>query len=291
MRVVVLGAPRTWHAQQLERALTDRGHEVVGVPITRVVCHVHDGVRLSDPDGRTLHDADAALVRGIPRGSLEQVVHRLDVLHLLETLGLRVLNAPRAIERTVDKQLASALLARAGLATPATVTCERSQDALTAFDALGGDVVVKPLFGAMGHGIARIDDRDVAHRVFRALELERAVFYLQRTLAGERRRDLRVLVLGDAVLGAIERVTDHWKANVAGGARPAAAEPTAAEAELAVAAAHAVGAELAGVDLLTVPGRPTHVIEVNGIPGWQALQRCTGVDVAAAIAERLAAAR
>ena len=63
--------------------------------------------------------------------------------------------------------------------TPATVVCERYDDAMDAFKRLGGDVVVKPLFGAMGNGIVRVEDRDVAHRVFRALELERTVYYVQ----------------------------------------------------------------------------------------------------------------
>ena len=67
--------------------------------------------------------------------------------------------------------------------TPPTIACERYDGAMRAFERLGGDVVVKPLFGAMGNGIVRVEDRDVAHRVFRALELERAVYYVQRTVA------------------------------------------------------------------------------------------------------------
>ena len=92
------------------------------------------------------------------------------------------INGPRAIERTVDKFLASALLARAGVPTPRTIACERVEDALEAFEELGGDVIVKPLFGSMGAGMTRVDDADVAYRVFHALALERAVYYLQETL-------------------------------------------------------------------------------------------------------------
>jgi glutathione synthase/RimK-type ligase-like ATP-grasp enzyme len=42
-----------------------------------------------------------------------------------------------------------------------------------------------------------------------------------------------------------------------------------------------VGARIAGVDLLYDQGGPGYVIEVNGVPGWQALRRVTGIDVAA----------
>src|SRR3954452_15987804 len=181
MRVAILGSTGGWHAERLERALTARGHACGFAPVTRLVARIDGGVALR---GReiVLDACDVVLVRGVPRGSLEQVVFRVDTLHALAAAGVRVVNGARAIERTVDKFLASALLATAGVPTPRTVACERAEDALAAFGDLGGDVVVKPLFGSMGFGMARVDDVDVAQRVFRALEVERAVYYLQETV-------------------------------------------------------------------------------------------------------------
>ena len=164
------------------------------------------------------------------------------------------------------------MLALAGVPTPPTIVCERYDDAMQAFERLGGDVVVKPLFGAMGNGIVRVEDRDLAHRMFRALELERAVYYVQRTIAPAGRRNLRVLVVAGEVAGAMERVSDSWRANVARGARPRAVALTEAERGLALAAAGALEADIAGVDLLVTPDGEVVVLEVNGIPGWQALQ-------------------
>jgi len=212
------------------------------------------------------------LVRGLPRGSLEQVIFRMDALHVLAEHGVRCVNRPRAIERTIDKSWAGAVLARAGVPTPPTLVCERYDDAMEAFERLGGDVVVKPLFGAMGNGIVRIEDRDLAHRVFRALELERTVYYVQQTVAPAGRRDLRVLVLGGEIAGAMERTTDSWRANIARGGRPRAVRLTDEQRALAIAAAGAVEADVAGVDMLVVPDGEILVVEVNGIPGWQALQ-------------------
>jgi RimK family alpha-L-glutamate ligase len=215
---------------------------------------------------------DLLIVRGLPRGSLEQVIFRMDALHVLAAQGVRCVNHPRAIERTIDKSWAGAALGLAGVPTPPTIVCERCEDAMRAFEQLGGDVVVKPLFGAMGNGIVRVEDPDVAHRVFHALELERAVYYVQRTIAPAGRRNVRVLVVAGEVAGAMERVTDSWRANVARGARPRAVALTAAEGALARAAAAAVEADVAGVDLLVAPDDEVVVLEVNGIPGWQALQ-------------------
>ena len=238
------------------------------MPVTRMVGRIDGDVAVDSLEG-----CDAVIVRGIPRGSLEQVIFRVDALH---TLAVPCVNSPRALERTIDKFLASALLARAGVPTPRTIACERRDDALEAFDELGGDVIVKPLFGAMGAGMTRIDDRDVAYRVFHALELERAVYYLQEALQPD--RDLRAFVVGGRVLAAIERVGAGWRANLARGAQARATELSAEQERLCLAATEALGTDYAGVDLLG-----DHVLELNGIPGWHGLQEATGADVAAAL--------
>jgi RimK family alpha-L-glutamate ligase len=222
-----------------------------------------------------LDGCDAVIVRGIPRGSLEQVVFRVDALHALVERGVACVNRPRAIERTIDKFLASALLARAGVPTPRTIACERPGDALEAFAELGGDVIVKPLFGSMGVGMTRVDDADVAERVFAALALERAVYYLQEALPHDG-RDLRALVVGGRVTAAIERVGAGWRGNLARGARARPTRLTAAQERLCLEAASALGVDYAGVDLLH-----DQVLELNSIPGWHGVQAATGVDVAA----------
>jgi RimK family alpha-L-glutamate ligase len=236
-----------------------------------------------------LEGCDAVLVRGIPRGSLEQVIFRVDVLHALVERGVACVNGPRAIERTVDKFLASALLARAGVPTPRTIACERPEDALDAFEELGGDVIVKPLFGSMGAGMTRVDDADVAYRVFHALSLERAVYYLQEALPHDG-CDLRALVVGGQVLAAIERVGSGWRANLARGARARPAALSAEQERLCVEAAEVVGADYAGVDLLRAADGREYVLELNGIPGWRGLQEATGADVAAALVAHVEAA-
>jgi RimK family alpha-L-glutamate ligase len=287
LRVGVLGATGSWHTRRLLEALDARGHATLAIPATRLQSEVdeHGDVHVLGPEGDVLDELDLLLVRGLPRGSLEQVIFRVDVLHVLAAGGVRCVNGPRAIERTVDKSWASAVLAAAGVPTPPTIVCERYEVAMQAFERLGGDVVVKPLFGAMGNGIVRIEDRDLAHRVFRALELERAVYYVQRTFAPAGRRDLRVLVVAGRIAAAMERVSDSWRANIARGARPRPVALSAAEGELALAAAAALEADVAGVDLLVAPDGETVVVEVNGIPGWQALQSICDEDITARVVE------
>jgi RimK family alpha-L-glutamate ligase len=280
MRVAVIGSTGGWHAERLERALAARGHTCAFAPVTRIVGRIDGGFAARSRDV-ALDECDVVIVRAIPRGSLEQIVFRVDALHALAAAGVRAVNGALAIEHTIDKFLASALLAAAGVPTPRTVACERAEDALAAFDELGGDVIVKPLFGSMGFGMARVEDRDVAQRVFRALEIERAVYYLQETLPHDG-VDVRALVVGDRVVAAIERVGNGWRANLALGARARPVALSGERAETCVRAAAVLGCDYAGVDLLG-----DDVLEVNGIPGWHGVEDATGVDVAAALVGHL----
>jgi len=287
VKIAVLGARGGWHEARLVEALEARGAVPAVVSITRLVGPVGGGVALAD-QGVVLDECDAVVVRAIPGGSLEQIIFRVDALHRLSRLGIPVFNGPRCIERSVDKYHTSCLLEEAGLPTPRTIACERFEDAMDALQTLGGDVVLKPLFGAEGRGMVRISDPDIAYRTFRALELTRSVYYLQAYVPHEG-RDIRAFVLGDAVLGAMVRRGRHWKTNVAQGATVEALDLPADLAKLAVEAARVVEAEYAGVDLLPCADGGHFVIEVNGIPGWQGLQRTTAVDVAGAIADHILA--
>jgi len=233
-----------------------------------------------------LDRAEVVLARIIPSGSLEQIIFRVDALHRLEDRGVRVVNSAGTIERTVDKFWTSSLLEQCGLPTPETVVCESPTEAFEAFRRMG-DVGVKPLFGSMGLGMVRVTDEEMAWRVFRTIEEIRGVYYLQRTIDHEG-RDIRVFVLGQRVLGAIERRSPGWRTNLARGGTARAIELPDEWGALALRAAAAVGAEYAGVDLLPSRDGQVYLIEVNGIPGWQGFQEATGLDVAGALIDQLA---
>jgi RimK family alpha-L-glutamate ligase len=287
LTVAILGSSGGWHAQRLIDALAARGHEHRLAAVTRMAGRVDGDVAVRSREV-ALDACDAVIVRGIPRGSLEQVIFRVDALHALEASGVTCVNGPRALERTVDKFLASALLARAGVPTPRTIACERRDEALEAFEELGGDVIVKPLFGSMGAGMTRVDDADVAYRVFHALEMERAVYYLQETLPHDG-SDQRAFVIGGRVLAAIERFGSGWRANLARGAIARPTELSTAEEQLCLHAAEVLGVDYAGVDLLRAADGRDYVLELNGIPGWRGLQEATGADVATALVEHVEA--
>jgi RimK family alpha-L-glutamate ligase len=299
MRAVILSARTGWHTDELCRALAAREHVGVVLPYEGLIARIGSGAAgaglkagptpgLSSADVPIL-DADVVLARIIPGGSLEQVIYRVDALHWIEDRGLPVINSPRAIERSVDKFYTSALLHEAGLPTPETIVCEGIDEAMAAVRAMG-DVVIKPIFGSLGHGMVRVSDPDVALRIVRALAQTKPVFYVQRAIDHDG-RDVRVFVVGGRVLGAIERRAPDgdWRTNVARGGTALPFDLPAAWEQLAVRAAAAIGADYAGVDLLPSRDGDVFVLEINGIPGWEGLQKATGLDVAGAIVEQVEA--
>jgi ribosomal protein S6--L-glutamate ligase len=285
VNIIVLGNEGSWYVADLQRAAAARGDRCHRWDFTRLAAMVGSSGSSVHHEAERLENVDAVIVRTMPPGSLEQVVFRMNLLARLEAAGVTVLNSPRAIECAVDKFLATALLQNSGLPVPETFVCENSDDALLALDRLGGDVVVKPLFGAEGRGITRVSDPDIGLRVFRTLERIGAVLYLQRFVEHEG-FDVRVLVLDGKVIGSMKRRSaSDFRTNVA---RDAIAEPheaTETERRYAVQSAAAVGARIAGVDLLYDRGGGLYVIEVNAVPGWRAFQKVTGIDVAARVLE------
>jgi RimK family alpha-L-glutamate ligase len=276
MKIALLAAGDGWHVRDLVRAAAALGHDAAPVDFRRLSARVAAG-----PD--SLAAFDAVLVRTMPPGSLEQVVFRMDALHRLQARGALVLNPPLALEACVDKYLAAARLEAAGLPVPPTVVCQHADAALEAFAALGGDVVVKPLFGSEGRGMVRVADPDLAWRTFRTLERLQCVLYLQRFI-DHPGWDLRVFVLGGRVLAAMRRhANGGWRTNVAQGGKGELARVTPEQQRIALAAAAALAAPVAGVDLLPDRSGGWYVLEVNAVPGWRALTPVTGMDVAAEI--------
>jgi len=230
-----------------------------------------------------LKDLSALIVRPIGRGSLEEIVFRMDMLHRLKRMGLYIVNPPEAIERCVDKYAILAILEENGIPVPRTAVTESQDEALKAFHDLGGDVVVKPIFGSRGVGSTRISDPEIAQTVFSAITFYHGVIYIQEYVP-HGFSDIRAFVIGDQVAAAMRRVATSWKTNYSQGARPEPIKLDSEMEELAVKSAKLVKCKVAGVDILETPKGPL-VVEVNSQPGWRGLQSVASIDIAEAIVD------
>jgi len=241
---------------------------------------MHPRVSLGEVD--LPKELSALLVRPIGRGSLDEIIFQLNILHEFVRNGLPVVNPPASIEKGADKYYTLALLSESNLPVPKTFVTEDVEEALKAFQRFGGDAIVKPVFGSRGIGAARISDLDIAERAFRTLRFYRHVIYIQEFVP-HGTRDIRSFVVGDRVVAAMMRVSSSWKTNVSRGAKPVPLTPTSEVEEITVKAAKTIGCEIAGVDLLE--SKEGFVInEINSQPGWKGLQTTTKVDIADEIA-------
>jgi RimK family alpha-L-glutamate ligase len=202
---------------------------------------------------------------------------RLDVLHSLdgvepgawafETLeerGCRLLNRRHSIFAAHDKRRTTKVLAEAALPHPATQVV-RGADAEIELEP---PFVVKPPFGSWGEDVVLCQDRRALMDCLRGLRDRpwfRTTGAVVQELVPSIGHDLRLVVAGRRVVGAIERVAPagEWRTNVALGGirRPVVPPPRACD--LAVAAATALGIDLVGIDLLPVGAGEYVVLELN----------------------------
>jgi ribosomal protein S6--L-glutamate ligase/tetrahydromethanopterin:alpha-L-glutamate ligase len=278
---IVTRNENSWSSTQLREAMIKQNVTPICFSLRKLVARVGYEPKNSASGVNIVEDLPALIVRPIPPGSLEEIIFRLDALHRLERLGVLFVNPPLSIERSVDKYHALTFLEEAGLPVPRTAVTESHEEALKAFHELGGDVVVKPLFGSRGIGSARISDADVATRVFRAISLYRGVIYLQEYVP-HGVSDIRAFVVGGEVIASMRRVGNDWKTNVSQGAKPVSIKLSEELEDLAVTACNVIGCKVAGVDLLEGQYEPV-VVELNSQPGWKGLQSVTKMNIAAEI--------
>lgn len=292
-RLGVFGKREGWYVRDLQRAGGGMSVEVLGFPDIVAGCGPHAtdvwlDVAFPAPAKRNLGgertDLDAVLVRTMPLGSVEQIIFRMNVLHAAQRSGLTVLNSPRSLEIAIDKWLTLDCLQQAGLPILPTIGCQTRQAALAAWDQLGRDCVVKPLFGGEGRGIMRVSDEEMAWRVFGTLENLHSVIYLQAFLAHPG-YDLRLLVIGDEIYAVKRASVTDWRTNLSRGATAIPYDPSEEERSMALRAARAIGGEIVGVDLLPSLSGEVYVLEVNAVPGWRGTGRALGVDVGRKVVE------
>ncbi len=267
-----------WSVMQLKQALADHNVQHVCFTLPQVVARVGYGPLLTVAKTDLAKELNAMIIRPIGKGSLEEIVFRMDTLYRLQRSGLLIINPPEAIEHCSDKYDVLAILEENGIKVPRTAVTENRGDALKAFNELGRDVVIKPIFGSRGVGATRLTDSEVASTLFKALSMYHNVIYLQEFVP-HGSSDIRAFVIGDRVVASMRRVASSWKTNYSQGARPEAVKLDRSVEDLAVKSAKLVDCKVAGVDILE-SRLGNLVLEVNSRPGWRGLQSITSTNIA-----------
>lgn len=215
----------------------------------------------------------------------EQFSSRLWSVRAIEQNGIFVMNEIVSWLLASDKLASFTTLAKKGLPIPKTFVTE---DAFAAYNSAKkmGEFVIKPIRGAMGFGVFRVNDPDFAMHVFGSFTSMNKPIYMQKYLRKGGNGDYRVVVVGESVLGAEFRKGRDWKSNIAQGG---VASPTKADKEMreiAIKATKALALEFAGIDIAAT-SEGYMILDVNPTLSWQGFKKATKINVADALISHL----
>jgi [lysine-biosynthesis-protein LysW]---L-2-aminoadipate ligase len=220
------------------------------------------------------------------RGVLNRIMSHTRSVYaarLFEAGGVTVFNSAHVTATCGDKILTTTALACAGVPTPRTIVALTPRAALAAIERIGYPAVVKPAVGSWGRLMAKVNDRDAAEALIEHKEALKSpihtVFYIQEYI-DKPGRDIRVAIIGDEVVAAIYRSSDHWLTNTARGGKPEPCPLTDELVKLTRLASEAVGGGLLAVDLLERPDGELLVNEINHTMEFHGLVEATGIDLA-----------
>jgi [lysine-biosynthesis-protein LysW]--L-2-aminoadipate ligase len=210
-------------------------------------------------------------------------------LRTFERWGIPTINPAAATAICDDKALCSIALERAGVRTPRTLLAFSVESALAACDQIGYPAVLKPVTGSWGRLLTKVNGPEQAKVILEQKKelgsMHHSIFYVQEYLE-KPGRDIRAFVIGDHVIAASYRTSEHWITNTARGATSVSCPVTPEIEHAALSACKAVGARWAGVDLIELEDGFT-CVEVNTGGEFHGLMRTTERDIAAEIVDEL----
>jgi ribosomal protein S6--L-glutamate ligase len=286
MKLAILSrSPGAYSTTRLKTAALERGHDC------KVLNTLRFAIDLSgnEPDlqyrGKQLSDYDAVL----PRIGASITYFGTAVVRQFEQMDVYTPNTSNGIANSRDKLRATQILSRHEIGMPGTSFVRNKADVLPAIELVGGaPVVIKLLEGTQGIGVILAPDTSVAEGIIETLQSTKHNVLIQQFITESKGRDIRALVVGDRVVGAMRRTAqgEEFRSNVHRGGSVEAVQLDEEYERTAVRAAQIMGLRVAGVDMLEGNDGPL-VMEVNSSPGLEGIERATGLDIAGAIIDHI----
>jgi glutathione synthase len=235
-----------------------------------------------------LQEMDVVLMRQDPPFDMAYIT----ATHLLEHIHPKtlVVNNPASVRNAPEKLLVTHF---PELMPPTMIAWDRG--AINNFRKLHGDIIVKPLFGNGGIGVFRIkpDDENLGSLLDMFFAASREPLMVQRYEPAVRAGDKRIILIDGEPLGAVNRVpaAGDSRSNMHAGGRPEKTALTARELEICAAIGPVLKREgllFTGIDVI---GDYLTEINVTSPTGLQQIARFDGVNLAAAIWEKIEAMR
>lgn len=220
---------------------------------------------------------------------LEDLDLELTLNRHLILMGVKMVNGYLPILRAKNKVRMLQILAHHQLPIPKTMLIKRLEYIDDAIHHVGGfPVIIKTPTGSLGKGVAIVESK---RSLLSALDILWMKSYNRNILIQEyvkeaEGRDIRVFVVGDRVVAAMERESskDDFRSNLGSGGKGHRVKLSKEEKALALKASKAFDLDISGVDLLRTKQGPV-VMEVNSNPGLEGITEVTGLDVAGAVVD------
>ena len=223
----------------------------------------------------------------LPRIGASITEHGLAVVNQFDMMGVPLVNHSQPIARSRDKLRSLQLLSRAGIDIPKTVMVSDPSQIHRALAIVGGPpAVLKVVKGTQGIGVILAETEQAALTVLETFWNLGMNILVQEFIEESEGRDIRALVVGDRVVTAMRRQAGigEFRSNVHRGGTGTVVDLPESYRTAALEATRVMELQLAGVDMLESQIGPK-VLEINSSPGFEGLERWTGVDIASAIIE------
>ncbi len=286
MKIAILSRNRKLYStRRLVESAESRGHKVLVIDPLRCYMNISSHRPTIHLKGKEIEGVDAV----IPRIGASITFYGTAVLRQFEMMGVFPVNESVAISRSRDKLRSLQLLSRKGVGLPVTGFAHSPDDVNDLLESVGGaPLVIKLLEGTQGIGVVLAETRKAAESVIEAFMGLKANILVQEFIKEAGGADIRCLVVGGKVVGAMKRqgAEGDFRSNLHRGGSAATIKITPEERSTAVRAAKAMGLNVAGVDLLRSNHGPV-IMEVNSSPGLEGIENATGLDIAGKMIEFL----
>jgi len=206
----------------------------------------------------------------------------LSVLRQFERLNVPTLPNSASIEASKDKMYANQILAQAGLPIPKTMLTRFPCKAELVEKVVGFPCVMKVVTGSHGAGVYLCENAkqfEDLSELISSLDGKTSMI-IQEYIKFSEGRDLRVIVVGGRVIGAMQRSSTDgsFKANISRGGKGEAYDVDDELEMLSIQVAKVLDLDIAGVDLLFHPDG-YRICEANSAPGFKGFETALGINI------------
>ncbi|MFT4798035.1 MAG: ribosomal protein S6--L-glutamate ligase, partial [Candidatus Azotimanducaceae bacterium] len=288
MKLAILSrGPKSYSTRRLKEAALQRGHTVKVLDTLKFAIDLQRGVPDLYYRQSVLSGYDAVL----PRIGASITYYGTAVVRQFQEMDVFCANTAHGITNSRDKLRSLQILSRHNIGIPRTTFVRDKKDVIPAIERVGGaPVVIKLIEGTQGIGVLLAESMKAAESIIELLQSQKQNVLIQKFVAESKGKDIRAFVVGDRVVAAMRRTAEgqEFRSNVHRGGKAEAIELDDEYKETAVRSAQILGLRVAGVDMLEGKDGP-QVMEVNSSPGLEGIESSTGLDVAGAVIDYIAA--